>query len=366
MSKKVQRILFTLDEKKVLLALIDKYRHILESKKTDAVSQDGKRKIWDRICHDFNMYKCVTHRTVAQLKKCWDNIKTRAKQDKTGALRRKLGAIGVQHTALSHALSQHLDDMMPTIRVPTLWDNDSESKQILPPGHLETWPANPSGSQPATPSSSASTPSPLAHILSSMANNSAMGEEPEATPKEEVNTCQDQDQGDDDMDSRGMPEQYCQTTVSHMSPEPLSPYSSGEMGSGESVRWEGRLSHIEGESDARELETRLVMLEEEREQRRVEHRLRVRELESRVAAADADLLRAQAQRELAAGERVRAEEMYRLHLRNLRHQHRLLVARLSLRRISWAQTSSTAVQVSPPEIETCGKETRDNASEQQV
>ncbi|XP_071448141.1 uncharacterized protein [Hetaerina americana] len=310
------------------------------------------------------MYKCVTNRTVAQLKKCWDNIKTRAKQDKTGALRRKLGAIGVQHTALSHTLSQHLDDMMPTIRVPTLWDNDSENKQMLPARHLETWPANPSGSQPATPSSSASTPSPLAHILSSMATNSAM--DAESAPKEEANNCQDQDQGDDDMDSRGMPEQYCQTTVSHMSPEPLSPYSTGEMGSGESVRWEGRLSHTEGEGDPRELETRLVMLEEEREQRRVEHRLRVRELESRVAAADADLLRAQAQRELAAGERVRAEEMYRLHLRNLRHQHRLLVARLSLRRISWASTSSTAVQVTPPEVDACEKGMRDNTSEQQV
>ncbi|KAG8223525.1 hypothetical protein J437_LFUL002575 [Ladona fulva] len=347
MSKKVQRILFTLDEKKVLLALIDKYRHILESKKTDAVSQDGKRKIWDRICHDFNMYKCVTHRTVAQLKKCWDNIKTRAKQDKTGALRRKLGAIGLQNSALSHSLSHQIEDMMPTIRVPSLWDTDAENKQIMPASSMETWPANPSGSQPATPSSSASTPSPLAQILSSMATNQVM--EMESTPKEEAITCPD-DQTADEMDSHGMPEQYCQTTVSQMSPEPLSPYSTGEMGSGESVRWEGRRSCLDllpGESDTRELETRLAMLDEEREQRRVEHRLRVRELESRVAAADADLLRAQAQRELAAGERVRAEEMYRLHLRNLRQQHRLLVARLSLRKVPWTSTINTAVQVPP-------------------
>jgi hypothetical protein len=65
---------FSPDEKVALLNLIKKYSHIIENKKTDAVTWQDKSKAWREITNTFNSTSRV-HRTTESIKGFYENQK---------------------------------------------------------------------------------------------------------------------------------------------------------------------------------------------------------------------------------------------------------------------------------------------------
>ncbi|KAI4463168.1 hypothetical protein MML48_4g00008079 [Holotrichia oblita] len=67
---------FTADERVALLNIVKNYKHILENKKTDAITWREKEGIWLRIEKEFNATSpaCI-NRSQEQLRKCYENQK---------------------------------------------------------------------------------------------------------------------------------------------------------------------------------------------------------------------------------------------------------------------------------------------------
>ncbi|XP_035233742.1 myb/SANT-like DNA-binding domain-containing protein 3 [Stegodyphus dumicola] len=73
---------FTLLEKSALAECIIKYKHIIENKTTDAVTNKQKQDAWNSIAEKFNRIPGVTLRSVKQLNFCYKNLKRKAKKRK--------------------------------------------------------------------------------------------------------------------------------------------------------------------------------------------------------------------------------------------------------------------------------------------
>ncbi|GAB1605813.1 uncharacterized protein LOC115220004 isoform X1 [Argonauta hians] len=76
----VGRIVFTNFEKNILRELVDEHREILECKKNDWRSIKIKTETWNAISDEFNSQPGVNRKDCKQLKKCWENMKARAKK----------------------------------------------------------------------------------------------------------------------------------------------------------------------------------------------------------------------------------------------------------------------------------------------
>ncbi|KAG8239146.1 hypothetical protein J437_LFUL018557 [Ladona fulva] len=59
---------FTLVEKRILLDLVEKFKKVLENKKTDAASCEQKREKWNQVTKEFNSHGNITRRDAKQLK----------------------------------------------------------------------------------------------------------------------------------------------------------------------------------------------------------------------------------------------------------------------------------------------------------
>nr|CAI5830345.1 unnamed protein product [Callosobruchus analis] len=66
-------------EKTRLLELIRKYFHVIENKKTDAVTTGNKTEVWSKIGSEFNALTSVP-RTTETLKNMWKNLKAEARK----------------------------------------------------------------------------------------------------------------------------------------------------------------------------------------------------------------------------------------------------------------------------------------------
>lgn len=69
---------FTSQEEDVLMSLVEKYSHIVECKKINAVSWQKKNEMWEKISIEFGA-QCQTIRSSKQLKDKYENIKRKAK-----------------------------------------------------------------------------------------------------------------------------------------------------------------------------------------------------------------------------------------------------------------------------------------------
>ncbi|XP_062938339.1 myb/SANT-like DNA-binding domain-containing protein 3 isoform X3 [Cynocephalus volans] len=67
-------------EKSILLALVEKYKYVLECKKSDARTIALKQRTWQALAHEYNSQPSVSLRDFKQLKKCWESIKARTKK----------------------------------------------------------------------------------------------------------------------------------------------------------------------------------------------------------------------------------------------------------------------------------------------
>lgn len=72
---------FTAGEKDILVELVTKYKNIIECKETDVSSLNAKLQAWIRLSTEYNCNQGVSPRDVKQLKKCWENMKRKAKEE---------------------------------------------------------------------------------------------------------------------------------------------------------------------------------------------------------------------------------------------------------------------------------------------
>ena len=71
---------FSVYEKSLLTEFVMEYKDILENKKNDSKSIELKNSTWNLLAEQFNSQVGVQTRDCKQLRKCWENIKSRAKR----------------------------------------------------------------------------------------------------------------------------------------------------------------------------------------------------------------------------------------------------------------------------------------------
>lgn len=72
---------FTTYEKSFLLELVQEKKATIESKASDPKAILKKQKAWEKIAEEFCCNENVNKRSVLQLKRAWENAKTRAKNE---------------------------------------------------------------------------------------------------------------------------------------------------------------------------------------------------------------------------------------------------------------------------------------------
>ncbi|XP_056376831.1 myb/SANT-like DNA-binding domain-containing protein 3 isoform X2 [Hyla sarda] len=96
-------------EKNVLLALVEKYKYVLECKKSDARTIALKQRTWQALAHEYNSQPSVSLRDFKQLKKCWENIKARTRKIMAHERREKVMRCGLA----SNSLKEKVASMIP-------------------------------------------------------------------------------------------------------------------------------------------------------------------------------------------------------------------------------------------------------------
>lgn len=121
-SHSSQRRPYTLEEKELLLELVAKYKTIIENKQSDNAMLRAKARTWEKLTEEFNAQPNVSKRDVKQLKKCLENIKSKAKKD-SARERQHIYATGggpPLDRRVSDSVSQKINDVLPHLsyRIP--------------------------------------------------------------------------------------------------------------------------------------------------------------------------------------------------------------------------------------------------------
>lgn len=74
------RNIFTEFERSVLVNIINKYRNIVDTRSRTREIYLEKQSVWQQIVEEYNGTENIMVRTEKELRKCWDNMKYRAKQ----------------------------------------------------------------------------------------------------------------------------------------------------------------------------------------------------------------------------------------------------------------------------------------------
>ncbi|XP_068239616.1 uncharacterized protein [Palaemon carinicauda] len=74
------RNIFTEHERAVLREIINKYRNIVDTRSRTREIYLEKQSVWQQIVEEYNSTENIMVRTEKELRKCWDNMKYRAKQ----------------------------------------------------------------------------------------------------------------------------------------------------------------------------------------------------------------------------------------------------------------------------------------------
>lgn len=117
-------------EKEILMTLVQKYIKRIESKCTDFSSVTSKRKAWDSLALEYNSRAEVTNRTSSQLKKGWENMKSKAKTKvgKEKQERRLTGGGPIAATNIADPISSQIAAIIPE-QIEPIWnplDEDAE------------------------------------------------------------------------------------------------------------------------------------------------------------------------------------------------------------------------------------------------
>lgn len=74
------RNIFTDTERAVLKDIVINYQDIVDTRSRSRDTFVEKQKVWQKIVVDYNHHPGMQQRTVKELRKCWDNMKYRARQ----------------------------------------------------------------------------------------------------------------------------------------------------------------------------------------------------------------------------------------------------------------------------------------------
>ncbi|CAG9763570.1 unnamed protein product [Ceutorhynchus assimilis] len=134
---KIMATKYTETEKMFLVQMVAQHRVIAENKKTDAVSLKEKQAACDKIQCSYCSQGFST-KSVKQLKKCWDNIKQKKRQQKTlPRQNRLLTGGGSPKEVITDTVTDFAGSAFPAIDVElgNDWDSTAvfEKKNLLSP-----------------------------------------------------------------------------------------------------------------------------------------------------------------------------------------------------------------------------------------
>ncbi|XP_045541032.1 myb/SANT-like DNA-binding domain-containing protein 3 [Papilio machaon] len=102
-------------ERQTLMQLVQQKIDIVENRRTDVITQKKKNDAWEDIRNKFNNSDNVSHKaSVAQLKKMWQNLKSRAREAKAALAQKKLTDCGPAHPDIEVEETQVLS-IIPTV-----------------------------------------------------------------------------------------------------------------------------------------------------------------------------------------------------------------------------------------------------------
>ncbi|KAL3255526.1 hypothetical protein MRX96_017431 [Rhipicephalus microplus] len=87
------RFVFTREERELLVNLVTRHKAVIENKRTDALTKRAKDSAWEKLTSEYNSQPGIRRVTVAQLRKLWDNEKSKWKK-KQSERKRNLYATG--------------------------------------------------------------------------------------------------------------------------------------------------------------------------------------------------------------------------------------------------------------------------------
>ncbi|XP_075739245.1 myb/SANT-like DNA-binding domain-containing protein 3 [Rhipicephalus microplus] len=74
------RFVFTREERELLVNLVTRHKAVIENKRTDALTKRAKDSAWEKLTSEYNSQPGIRRVTVAQLRKLWDNEKSKWKK----------------------------------------------------------------------------------------------------------------------------------------------------------------------------------------------------------------------------------------------------------------------------------------------
>ncbi|KAL3189059.1 hypothetical protein MRX96_003201 [Rhipicephalus microplus] len=86
------RFVFTREERELLVNLVTRHRAVIENKRTDAIAKHAKDSAWEKLTSEYNSQPGIRRVTVAQLRKLWDNEKSKWKKNQQSEEKRNLYA----------------------------------------------------------------------------------------------------------------------------------------------------------------------------------------------------------------------------------------------------------------------------------
>ncbi|XP_075526159.1 uncharacterized protein LOC142557845 isoform X1 [Dermacentor variabilis] len=89
----VSRFVYTHEERELLRNLVVRHRAVIENRRTDNVSKRAKDSAWEKLAEEYNSQPGIRRVTVMQLRKLWDNEKSKWKK-KDSEEKRDLYATG--------------------------------------------------------------------------------------------------------------------------------------------------------------------------------------------------------------------------------------------------------------------------------
>ncbi|XP_063778979.1 myb/SANT-like DNA-binding domain-containing protein 3 isoform X2 [Pseudophryne corroboree] len=121
-------------EKNVLLALVEKYKYVLECKKSDARTIALKQRTWQALAHEYNSQPSVSLRDFKQLKKCWENIKARTRKIMAHERREKVMRCGLASNSLKEKVASMIPEQIYYVQTPseedTPYNHDSSNPEM--------------------------------------------------------------------------------------------------------------------------------------------------------------------------------------------------------------------------------------------
>ncbi|KAK4876108.1 hypothetical protein RN001_012530 [Aquatica leii] len=119
------------DEKTFLKEIVTRYIHSVECKKTDAVSVLEKKKVWVTITQKLNSIGKHSNRTAEQLRKCWENMKSRRKKELANQKVNRMATGGGPYTPPVDAENAIVDDVLNLVDIEIEDSIDSDTITIM-------------------------------------------------------------------------------------------------------------------------------------------------------------------------------------------------------------------------------------------